>query len=129
MVPACLPNAGLNITEHQHSWISYLSPSGDAGESAGTRLSSDASQADSHQARLLSGSGSLSLTGVPVSIVDGAECNRSSQYRGRIAQDMLCVRGTHAAACQVGRSSARVKHLNVAPPSTASHAGGARLRL
>lgn len=48
-----------------------------------------------------SGSGPLSLIGVQVSIMDSAECNRSSPYRGRIRQDMLCARGTDAAACHV----------------------------
>lgn len=33
--------------------------------------------------------------------MDSVECNRSSQYRGRISQDMLCARGMDAAACQV----------------------------
>uniref|UniRef100_H2S214 Transmembrane serine protease 2 n=1 Tax=Takifugu rubripes TaxID=31033 RepID=H2S214_TAKRU len=71
--PVCLPNIGLNITDQQHSWITQLSGSGDAG--------------------------------VQVSIMDSVECNRSSQYRGRISQDMLCARGTDEAVCQADSGS------------------------
>ncbi|TWW77588.1 transmembrane protease serine 2-like isoform X2 [Takifugu flavidus] len=79
--PVCLPNIGLNITDQQHSWITQLSGSGDAG------------------------SGFLYLKGVQVSIMDSVECNRSSQYRGRISQDMLCARGTDEAVCQADSGS------------------------
>uniref|UniRef100_H3CCZ6 Transmembrane serine protease 2 n=1 Tax=Tetraodon nigroviridis TaxID=99883 RepID=H3CCZ6_TETNG len=78
LVPVCLPNAGLNISQQQPGWISHLRPSG---------------------------SGSLALAAERVSILDGVECNRSPQYRGRVGPDMLCAQGTSAAACQAESGS------------------------
>uniref|UniRef100_A0A3Q3VVW8 Peptidase S1 domain-containing protein n=1 Tax=Mola mola TaxID=94237 RepID=A0A3Q3VVW8_MOLML len=43
-------------------------------------------------------SSSLYLMEAQVSLIDTAECNRSTAYNGRISQDMFCARETEAAA-------------------------------
>uniref|UniRef100_A0A3B3YKM2 Peptidase S1 domain-containing protein n=1 Tax=Poecilia mexicana TaxID=48701 RepID=A0A3B3YKM2_9TELE len=64
--PVCLPNAGLNITEPEESWVTYF----------GSATNED--------------SGSLYLMEAAVSLIPSAECNSSKAYSGRISQDMLC---------------------------------------
>ncbi|XP_035536320.1 transmembrane protease serine 2-like [Morone saxatilis] len=70
--PVCLPNVGLNITDHQKGWITHF---------GGT----------------VSG-GSLYLMETQVSLIDTADCNNSITYNGRISQDMLCAREMDAVA-------------------------------
>lgn len=130
VVPVCLPNVALNNTEEHSSWISHRSTSGDAGEAVNTHLfSCDPSWALSNtRGGFLTGSGSLSLRGVQVSNADRVACNTSAQYRGRIAQDGLCARGTHAHVRPL-RAGVNPLPLNVAPSAAASHADGTRWRL
>ncbi|KAM4742711.1 transmembrane protease serine 2 [Anableps anableps] len=64
--PVCLPNADLNITDPEKSWVTYF----------GSTTNGD--------------SGSLYLMEAPVSLIHSAECNSSKAYSGKISQDMLC---------------------------------------
>ncbi|XP_027136507.1 transmembrane protease serine 2 isoform X2 [Larimichthys crocea] len=72
--PVCLPNVGLNITDHQVGWITGFGHTGNGD------------------------TGSPYLMQAQVSLVNSAECNSSIAYNGRISQDMLCTRETEAAA-------------------------------
>uniref|UniRef100_H2S217 Transmembrane serine protease 2 n=1 Tax=Takifugu rubripes TaxID=31033 RepID=H2S217_TAKRU len=63
--PVCLPNIGLNITDQQHSWITQLSGSGDAGETVDTRLWSNNANHQGEKSSLISSQG-LADSGSPL---------------------------------------------------------------
>lgn len=52
------------------------------------------------------------LTEAQVSLIDTAECNRSTAYNGRISQDMFCARETEAAARMCSVRQTNVSHEN-----------------
>ncbi|XP_075905949.1 transmembrane protease serine 2-like [Nelusetta ayraudi] len=64
----CLTNAGLNVTTHQQGWMTTFSPPSGAA------------------------SGAPYLSETRVSLVDAAECNKSTAYSGAVLADMFCAR-------------------------------------
>ncbi|KAM3616105.1 uncharacterized protein V6R79_012400 [Siganus canaliculatus] len=72
--PVCLPNVGLNFSDHQMGWITRFS-----GTDTGV-------------------SGSLHLMEAQVSLIKTAECNSSAAYNGKITQDMFCAEEMKEAA-------------------------------